>query len=130
MILSAEFVIIPSCYKGHSARPEGLQNRALLIFMTCLDKCTTNAKDAHAKSITYGAKFELLCKSLQHDVLVSRHKSTMPPTRNQELQRPNSLKKHGKQDIGMQMEIGTGARSVAHKLHSSTGRRVPVCSVC
>ena len=60
MIPSVKFAIRSWLYKSPSARPEGQQHRALLAFVICLDKCTTNAKEAYTKSSTYGAKFELM----------------------------------------------------------------------
>lgn len=96
MTSSAEFGIVRPTYKGHSARPEGIQHRALLTFVNYIDKCTAKAKTVHEKSITYGAKLELLCKSLQHDVPFSCFESAIQWNENLESQEPNSLKKHGK----------------------------------
>ena len=84
MISSVEFDIVRATYKGHSACPEGIEHRALFTFVNCIDKCTTKAKAVHEKSITYGAKLELLCKSLQHDVPFSCYKNAMQPKENQE----------------------------------------------
>ena len=43
---------------------------ALMTSVTTLGKCTTDARALHTESITYEAKFGLLCKALQDNVLI------------------------------------------------------------
>jgi len=81
MIPSVQFVIVLSSDNSHNARPEELHHRALLASVICPDKCTANAKTLHAKSSTYEAKFQLMCKSLQEDVPVSWLNTFMWPVR-------------------------------------------------
>jgi hypothetical protein len=71
MIPSVESIIVVNCCTVHSARPEGVHNRALLTFENCSNTCTINAKDLHEKSMTYGTKFELLCNILQAEIPLS-----------------------------------------------------------
>ena len=125
MIPSVEFAIVPGCYKGSSALPEGVQNRALLAFVSCLDKCTTNAKEVHAKSSTYGAKFEALCKRFQRDVPIHGIEEACAGRINNALSTAKSLKEHEKQDTGTRMEFCCGDQFVARKLHSFSLLRVP-----
>ena len=53
-----------------SALPEVEKANALMTSVTTFGKCTTDARALHAESITYKAKFGLLCKALQDNVLI------------------------------------------------------------
>src|SRR5215831_8311420 len=73
MALSIEFVTRTDGYNAFSAHPEESTNRALMTFVIPMRKCTADAKTVYAKSSTYGAKFDSLCKVLQENVLDSRY---------------------------------------------------------
>jgi hypothetical protein len=118
MIPSAEFAVVPGCYKGSSALPEGVQSRALLASVSCLDKCTTNAKEVHTKSSTYGAKFEVMCKRFQQDVTIHGIAEPCAGRINQAVPTVKSLKEHEKQGLGTRLESGSGNYYTAHELHS------------
>jgi hypothetical protein len=69
------FTVLPSViYKLRlqwpSALPEVEKANALMTSVTTFGKCTTNARALHTESITYEAKFGLLCKALQDNVLI------------------------------------------------------------
>ena len=68
MVPSIEFVTSTSGYNRLSALPEESQNRALMASVIHTCRCTADAKTLHEKSITYEAKFDLLCKVLQVNV--------------------------------------------------------------
>lgn len=53
-----------------SALPEVEIANALMTSVTAIGKCTTDARALHTESITYEAKFGLLCKALQDNVLI------------------------------------------------------------
>jgi hypothetical protein len=117
MVPSVEFNIALGGYNDRSAHPEGLQNRALLTFVITPGRCTTDAKAGHAKSSTYGAKFDLLCKILQQSVPHPRHDSRRGA--NSKLgwiaRKPMTIndKQHGTRQTG----FGGGGRLMAHQLH-------------
>ena len=53
-----------------SALPEVEKASALMTSVTTFGKCTTDARALYTESITYEAKFGLLCKALQDNVLI------------------------------------------------------------
>jgi hypothetical protein len=86
--------------------------------MIYLDTCTTNAKVVDTKSSTYGAKFELMCKSLQQNVTI--HGITEQGTSRAILSSsvPKSLKRRENLNLRAKTELGGGERSMAGKLQS------------
>ena len=53
-----------------SALPEVEKANALMTSVATIGKCTTDARALYTESITYEAKFGLLCKALQDNVLI------------------------------------------------------------
>ncbi|HEX4602911.1 MAG TPA: hypothetical protein VH724_02885 [Candidatus Angelobacter sp.] len=68
MAPSIEFVAAIGGHNCPQREPGRVEQRALVTFVIQSGKCTAHAKTLFAKSSTYEAKFDLLCKSLQGNV--------------------------------------------------------------
>src|SRR4029077_3210296 len=118
MAPSIEFVARTDGYNAFSAPPEELTNRALMTFVIHTCNCTADAKTVYAKSITYGAKFDSLCKVLQENVLDSRH-LRMISIQSKITKNPhNQLKIKHKMGYSFETAVGGPSCSMAHQLHS------------
>jgi|SRR5689334_13277466 hypothetical protein len=118
MALSIEFVTRTDGYNASSAHPEESTNRALMTFVIPMRKCTADAKTMYAKSSTYGAKFDSLCKVLQENVLDSRY-TRMACVKLKIIQNPHKqLKIKHKMDYSSEAAAGGPDGSMAHQLHS------------
>jgi hypothetical protein len=121
MVPSVKFDIAFGDYNDRSAHPEGLENRALLTFVTTSDRCTADAKARHVKSSTYGTKFELLCKDLQRSVPYSRHTSSCSADLELCLIPCKPMTTNDKRHVTWQAKAGGAGRLVAHQLHFMLG---------
>ena len=117
MAPSIEFVARTDGYNASSAHPEEFTNRALMTFVIHRCKCTADAKTVYAKSSTYGAKFDSLCKVLQENVLDSRYLRIVR-IRLKIIKNPhNQLKIKHKIDYSSEAADGGPSCSMAHQLH-------------
>src|ERR1700686_4172424 len=123
MVPSVEFIIASGNYNGRRAHAEELKTRTLLTFVVTLGRCTTDAKAVRAKSSTYGAKFDLPCKTLQQSVPHSRHNSG----RDGGLEWGSILRKpmtiNDKQQVTRHVETCRGGPLMAHQFYSLLVRR-------
>lgn len=118
MVPSIEFVTSADGYNGFSAHPEGVHNRTLITFVIHQCRCTADAKTMHDKSITYEAKFDLICKALQVNVLDSWHNQRGVTGRPATIKPCKLLKINIKQDTGFAPTKNTVSYSMVYQLQS------------
>jgi hypothetical protein len=130
MVPSVKFDIGFDDYKGFNLHPEKLNAQTRLTFVIYSCRCTRDAKARHAKSITYGAKFELLCKTLQESVPYSRNAAIITGGPRPIMIPAKRLSLKGKMDPIGQTRSCNGGGPLAFQLQFLPVRRAGCLAAC